>query len=172
MRASLQKNHRRAIDHEHCHQKRVHLVQQACDQQNLDQDHGVRATAFQKQHCLPTKKHQKKHYPHTPKRRRNSQQSVALSHQKPGGQKNNARQKALKKTKQGKEKELCLPETWNLHNNQSSKSCFRFLSLRLEKRYSKKALGSSSVAEIVRRHQKTSFLFSFCRELDNSVTCS
>ena len=38
-----------------------------------------------------------------------------------------------------------LPETWDLHNNQS---CLRFLRLRLEKRYSKEALGSSSVAEI------------------------
>ena len=50
--------------------------------------------------------------------------------------------------KQGKEEELCLPETWDLHNKQRSKICLRFLSLRLENCYPKEALGSRSVAEI------------------------
>ena len=79
-----------------------------------------------------------------PKRRWTSLQSVAQCNQKPSGKKNNACRNARSKTKQEKEEELCLPDTWDLHNNQSSKSCLRFLNLRLEKRYLKEALGSSS----------------------------
>ena len=98
--------------------------------------HRAHQHGLQKYHqCLWQKKklhglllHKQRHLPPKESFQKNQKytasQSVALCCAKPGGRK--------KKAKQGQEEELCLPETWDLHNNQRSKSCLCFLSIRLE----------------------------------------